>query len=152
MAPAAVTVSVTSVFSVVAPDVPSTVILYLPGTVDEPTEIVMVEVPAPVTGFGLKPTLTPVGWPLALNVTGESNPPVALTVTTLVPTLPCATETAAGEAETLNAGLLAFVNVAMVSVEVSPAVGGGITSTTAVCAARLEDSRRFSSCECGGGL
>jgi hypothetical protein len=68
----------------------------------EATVIVMVEVPAPVIELGLKPTVTPVGWPDAVKVMAESNPPVTVLVMVEVPLLPCATERVAGEAESEN--------------------------------------------------
>ena len=58
---AAVTVSVTVVVSVVLPDVPVTVMGYVPAIVVEATAIVMIEVPVPVIEVGLKVTVTPVG-------------------------------------------------------------------------------------------
>jgi len=58
---AVVTVSVTVVVSVVLPDVPVTVMGYVPATVVDATAIVMVEVPVPVIEVGLKVTVTPVG-------------------------------------------------------------------------------------------
>lgn len=72
--------------------------------VDEATVIVMVEVPAPVIDVGLKPIVTPVGWPLADNEIAELKPPVTVLVIFDVPELPCATETDAGEAERLKPG------------------------------------------------
>lgn len=45
----------------VLPEVPFTVIVYVPGAVDEATSMVIVEVPAPVIEVGLKLTVTPVG-------------------------------------------------------------------------------------------
>lgn len=68
----------------------------------EATVIVMVEVPVPVIEVGLKPTVTPVGWPDAVRVTAESNPPVTVLVMVEVPLLPCATETEEGDAERLK--------------------------------------------------
>ena len=65
----------------------------------------MVEVPAPVIEVGLKPTVTPVGWPVADKEMAESNPPVTVLVIVEVPELPCATETEAGEAERLKPGV-----------------------------------------------
>ncbi len=56
-----VTVRETVVVSTVLPEVPVTVIVYVPGAVDEATCIVIVEVPAPVMEVGLKVTVTPVG-------------------------------------------------------------------------------------------
>lgn len=92
------TVSETVVVSVMLPEVPVTVMGYVPGTVDEATVMVIVEVPVPVIEVGLNPTVTPVGCPLADNVTGESKPPVAVLVMVEVPELPCDTVTEAGAA------------------------------------------------------
>ncbi len=100
----AVTVSETLVVSVVLPEVPVTVMLYVPVVVDEATVIVIVEVPVPVIEAGLKPTVTPVGWPFALNVTAESKPPVTVLVIVEVPELPCTTDTEEGDAERLKPG------------------------------------------------
>ncbi len=104
-----VTVRETVVVSLVLPevpvDVPVTVMLYVPVTVDEATVIVMVEVPAPVIEVGLKLTVTPVGWPIADKVTAESKPPVTVLLMVELPELPCATETEAGEPERLKPGL-----------------------------------------------
>ena len=66
---------------------------------------VMADVPAPVIDVGLKPTVTPLGCPLALNVIAELNPPVTVLVIVVLPELPCTTVTEAGEAERLNPGL-----------------------------------------------
>jgi hypothetical protein len=100
-----VTVSETAVVSVVLPEVPFTVMLYVPVAVDEATVIVIIEVPAPVIELGLKPTVTPVGWPVAVKVIAESKPPVTVLVIVDVPELPCATETEVGEAERLKPGV-----------------------------------------------
>lgn len=108
---AEVTVSETEVVSVVLPEVPVTVMLYVPVAVVEATVSVMVEVPVPVIEAGLKPTVTPVGWPLALKVTAESNPPVAVLVMVDVPELPCTTETEVGEAERVKPTTGAAVTV-----------------------------------------
>ena len=76
----------------------------MPATVEEATVSVMVAVPAPVMEFGLNPTVTPMGWPVAVKAMAESNPPVTVLVIVEAPLLPCATVTAAGEAERLNPG------------------------------------------------
>jgi hypothetical protein len=99
-----VTVKVTLVVSVVLPEVPFTMMLKVPVAVDEATVIVMVEVAAPVIEVGLKPIVTPVGWPVADNEIAELKPPVTVLVIFDVPVLPCATETEAGEAERLKPG------------------------------------------------
>lgn len=70
--------------------------------VDEPTVIVMVELPAPVIELGLKPTVTPLGCPLALSEIVPLNPPVTELLMVDVPELPCTTETELGEADRLK--------------------------------------------------
>jgi len=103
--PVVVTVSVTEVVAVIEPEVPVTVIGYVPGTVEEPTVIVMVDVPAPVIEVGLKPTVTPVGWPLAERVMTPLNPPLTALVMVEVLDPPCAMENVLGLAERLKPGL-----------------------------------------------
>ena len=70
-----------------------TLMLYVPVAVDAPTVIVMVEVPAPVIEVGLKPTVTPVGWPVAVKEMPEPKPFVTVLVIVEVPEPPCTTET-----------------------------------------------------------
>jgi len=101
---ALVTFRVTVVVSVVLPEVPITAMLYVPVTVVGATVMVMVEVPAPVIAVGVKPMVTPVGWPLVDNEMEELKPPVTVLVIVEVPDLPCTTETEAGEAESLKPG------------------------------------------------
>ena len=71
-----------------------------------PTAIVRVEVPAPgaVIGLGLKPTVVPVGAPVADNAIGLLKPPLTVVVSVEVPRLPCATVTADGEASSVKFG------------------------------------------------
>lgn len=97
-----VTVSDTVVVAWVLPEVPVTVIVYVPGAVDEDTVIVMVELPAPVIEVGLNPTVTPLGCPLADKEMVPLKPPVTELVMVEVPWLPCATVTELGEAERLK--------------------------------------------------
>jgi hypothetical protein len=99
-----VTVTDTVVVSVMLPETPVTVMGYVPGTVDEATVIVMVELPAPVIEVGLKPTVKPVGWPVADKEMTPSKPPVTELVMVDVPELPCATESEEGEAESVKPG------------------------------------------------
>lgn len=99
-----VTVSLTVVLAVVLPEVPFTVIVYVPTAADDPTVIVMVEPPAPVIEVGLKPTVTPDGCPVAVNAMAPLKPPVTVLVMVEVPAWPCTTETEAGEAERLKPG------------------------------------------------
>lgn len=84
------------------PEVPVTVMLYVPATVAEPTVIDNVELPVPVIDAGLKPTVTPAGCPEADKDTAELNPPLTVLVIVELPAPPCATVTEAGEAERLN--------------------------------------------------
>lgn len=94
------TVNVTVVLAVAPPPVPVTVIVYLPVAVFEATLMVMVTLPLPGAGIGfsLKPTVTPVGTPVAPKVIAESNVWETVLVIVEVPLEPCATETEAGEA------------------------------------------------------
>lgn len=103
---AAVTVSETVAVCVMPPPVPVTVIVYVPAVVVAATAMVMVEVPEPgaAMGVGLKLTVTPVGWPAAVNAMAESKPPATLVVIVDVPLLPRTTETAVGEAEMVKLG------------------------------------------------
>jgi len=102
-----VTVRLTVVVCVTLPPVPVTVIVYVPGVVVDPTVMVIVELPEPGAAIdvGLKPTVTPDGWPLADRPMAESKPPETAVVIVDVPLLPCATETEVGEAEIVKLGL-----------------------------------------------
>ena len=73
----------------------------MPATVVEATAILIVELPEPGAAIdvGLKVTVTPVGWPLAVNATAALNPFDTVVVIVEVPLLPCTTETEVGEAE-----------------------------------------------------
>src|SRR5580700_1260715 len=75
--------------------------------------MVMAEVPEPGAGMGLvpNPTVTPVGWPLALKVIAESKPPETAVVMVEPPLEPCTTETEVGEAEMVKAGVGVEVTV-----------------------------------------
>jgi hypothetical protein len=73
--------------------------------------MVMVEVPEPGVAIdvGLKPTVTPVGWPFADKAMAESKPPEMAVVIVDVPLLPCPTETEVGEAEMVKLGVKAKI-------------------------------------------
>ena len=77
----------------------------------EATVMVMVEVPDPGAAMevGLKLTVTPAGWPLALKAIAELKPPETLVVMVEAPLAPCATETEVGEAEMVKLGLVVLV-------------------------------------------
>jgi hypothetical protein len=61
------------------PPIPVTVKRYVPGSVEDFTDIVSVE--EPVAGFGLKPPVAPAGSPFTDKLTGELNPPAGWIVT-----------------------------------------------------------------------
>ena len=75
--------------------------------VEEATANVTVDVPEPGAAIeaGLKLTDTPEGVPDAVRATAELNPPEIAVVIVDVPLLPAATETAAGDAEIVKAGV-----------------------------------------------
>jgi len=66
--------------------------------------MLIVELAVPVIDDGLNPIVTPLGCPLALSVTAESNPPVTVLVMVVFPALPCWIDTDDGEADKLNPG------------------------------------------------
>jgi hypothetical protein len=91
----------------------------VPVAVVEATVMVMVEVPEPGDAIdaGTKPTVTPVGWPVADNATAELKPPEMATVIVDVPLPPRATDSEAGDAETVKSGTAAGVTVSVKVVE-----------------------------------
>src|SRR5271156_1807681 len=68
--------------------------------------MVMVDVPEPGAAMdeGLKPMVTPAGWPEADKAIAASKPPEMLVVMVDVPALPSATVTEVGEAEIAKLG------------------------------------------------
>jgi hypothetical protein len=104
---AEVTVSEMVAVCVMPPPVPVTVMEYVPVAVVDATVRVAVDVPEPGAAMdvGLKPTVTPVGCPLAVNATAESNPPETAVVMVEDPLEPTTTDTAVGEAARVNAGV-----------------------------------------------
>ena len=72
----------------------------------EATVIVMVEVPEPGAAIdaGLKPTVTPAGWPVADKAMAELNPPETAVVIVEVPLFPKPTVTEAGDPEMVKSG------------------------------------------------
>jgi hypothetical protein len=89
----------------------------VPVAVVEATVKVIVELPEPGAAIeeGLKLTVTPVGWPLAVKATAESKPPETVVVIVEAPLLPCTTLTEAGEAAMVNAGLVLVGASALIS-------------------------------------
>ena len=69
---------------------------------DEPTVMFMVDEPVPVIDAGLKPTVTPSGWPDAERETAELNPPLTVLVIVELPEFPCNTVTDEGDADSVN--------------------------------------------------
>ena len=103
----AVTVKVTVAVCVIPPPVPVMVMGYVPVAVVDATVNVALEVPEPGDAIevGLKPTVTPVGWPDALRAIAELNPPATVVVSVELPLLPTTTETAVGEALSVKLGV-----------------------------------------------
>jgi len=104
---AALTVNETVVVCVTFSPVPVTVIEYVPVAVVAATARIMVEVPEPGAAMdvGLKLTVTPVGWPVAVKATAAPKPPEMAVVIVDVPLLPCTTDTEVGEAEMVKLGV-----------------------------------------------
>ena len=75
---------------------PVTVIVYVPVAVPAPTLTVIVEEPPAVTEAGLKLTVVPAGWPLALRLTVCAEPVVTAVLIVEVPLPPCWTLTEVG--------------------------------------------------------
>lgn len=101
---APVTVSETVAVFMRLPDVPVTVILYVPFAVEEATIIFMMEVPAPTIEVGLKLTVTPAGWPVADKEIVELKPLVTVVVIVEVSEFPFVTDTEVGDTETSKPG------------------------------------------------
>lgn len=92
-------VSVTVVVSTVLPEVPVTVMGYVPLAVPAATAIVMLVLLPAEMGLVVNPMVTPDGWPVADNVIEPEKPPVAALLIVVDPLLPALTETELGEAE-----------------------------------------------------
>jgi hypothetical protein len=105
------TVKVRVVVSETLPLVPLMVMTWVPVGALLETVRVKSDVPEPVTEVGLKLPVTPVGMPVAESATAESNPPVAVTVTTAYPLWPRASEPEVGETERLNPPVTGAVTV-----------------------------------------
>ena len=118
------TVSVTVALSVRPPPVPITVIVDVPSAAGEATAIVMVELPVPgaAIGFGLKLTVTPLGWPEADNVTAELKPFKLVVVMVEVPECLRATLRAVGETLMLKSAAVVTVNDTVVVCVTPPPV------------------------------
>ena len=114
--------SVTDAVCVSPPPAPVTVIVYAPVAVFGATVIVMVEAPDPGAAMdvGLKLTVTPAGWPVALKATAELNPPETAVAIVLVPLDPRATDAAVGEAVMVNAGAITVSETVAVLVTPPP--------------------------------
>ena len=93
------------------PPVPVIVIGKVPVGAFLATFRVKCDVPEPVIEAGLKLPVTPVGMPVADNVTAESKPPEAVTVTTAYPLWPRSRSPDVGETEMLKEPVVAAVTV-----------------------------------------
>ena len=91
----------------------------MPVAVVEATASVNEDVPDPVIDVGLKVAVTPAGRPLAVRATAELKPSTTVLVIVELPLLPCTTETDAGEADSVNVGLVDVGASALIS----PALG-----------------------------
>lgn len=116
---AAVTVSETVAVWVMPPPVPVTVMVYVPVAVVEVTASVSVDVPEPGAAMeaGLRVAVTPVGAPVAVKAIAELKPPETVVVSVDAPLLPCTTETDAGEAASVKAGVATAVTVSEIVAE-----------------------------------
>ena len=79
----------------------------MPAATVEATAMASVDEPEPGAAIdvGVKVTVTPVGWPLALRATAELKPPETVVVIVELPLLPATTETEVGEAAMVKAGV-----------------------------------------------
>jgi hypothetical protein len=91
----------------------------VPVAVVDATATVILEVPEPGDGIGVgvKPTVTPVGCPVADKATAELNPPEMPTVIVDEPLLPCTTDAELGDAEIVKLGTANGVTVNVTVVE-----------------------------------
>ena len=71
------------------------------------------DVPEPVMDVGLNLPVTPEGSPEEDNVTAESNPPVAVTVTTAYPLCPWSSDPEVGETEMVKPAVTGAVTVSV---------------------------------------
>ena len=105
----AVTVKLMVAVCVRVPLTPVTVMVAAPRVAV--LDAVKVRVLVPVVEAGLKAVVTPAGNPLAVKATAPVNPPDGVTVRTLEPVAPCATETLAGLAANVKLGVCTAVTV-----------------------------------------
>lgn len=101
-----VTVSVTVVEETMLPEVPVTVMEYVPAAAVEPTVKLSVELPAPVMDVGLKAAVTPVGRPETVSAIDELKPPDTELEMVVEPPLLCAIDSADGDAERVKLGVV----------------------------------------------
>jgi len=115
---AGVTVSAMAVVEVRAPEVPVTVTVTGPPTVAEPLAV-SVTTWVPSVEPAAKLAVTPLGKPDAASATVPVNPPTSVTEMVLLPFSPWATDTVAGEAESVKLG--AALTVMLSETEVAAA-------------------------------
>ena len=100
------TVRLSVVVWVIPPPIPVMVIGYVPVAVLDATVNDTLDEPEPgaAMGVGVKPTVTPEGWPDADSAIAELKPPDMVAVTADEPALPWVTVAEAGEAERVKFG------------------------------------------------
>jgi hypothetical protein len=119
--PMAVTLRVVVAEWVRPPEVePVTVRGYDPRGVDADVVTVIVELPAPATEVGTKPTVAPVGRPLAVKLTLALNPPRAPSVTVYETLPPWTTDAELGETEIVKSVTFRVAVVVWVRLPLTP--------------------------------
>ncbi len=113
----ACTTSVTAVECTRLPEVPLTVIVYVPAGVVDDVAIVIVDDPVPLTLVGLNVTVAPVGSPLALSPTVPPKPPDPVTDTVYAGLPPAVTVCDDGEAEIVKSPTLAVCTASVTAAE-----------------------------------
>jgi hypothetical protein len=84
----------------------------------EATVIETVELPEPGAAMevGLKPTVTPVGWPVAVSATAALKPPETVVEAVADPELPCWIVEELGETEIAKSGLALLSRISAVQI------------------------------------
>lgn len=87
--------------------------LYVPMAVDEPTVMVILEVPDPVMDLGFNVMVTPAGWPVADKEIPDEKPFVTVLEIVDVAVPPGVTETMVGAAVRPKLGVLMVLSSAL---------------------------------------
>jgi hypothetical protein len=94
----------------------------VPAATVEPTAIVKVELPVPVIDMELKVKMTPLAWAEIESDAAELNPPVAAIVNVVLPELPAAIDSDAGDAPNVKPNAGFTVRVIVVDSKMLPEV------------------------------